>query len=224
MRDGDAVGTRDQLLLTAEQMFAQEGYQAVSLRAITRRCEVNPAAIHYHFGSKQAMLEEIFHRRCGPMNDERLRLLAECREAPDRPPLVEQILRAYLRPSLIRSDDPDGARNFLQLRAKLAYEDAALVQELIARHFDHVSRTFIRALLDALPDLPEEDVYWRVHFLHAAQYYTLINPGRIRDLSEGHCDPSSADVALDHMVEFFGAAFRMPSVSAATGARMDGAS
>jgi len=67
-------------------MFAELGYRSVSLRSITARAGVNIAAIHHHFGSKQELLEEIFDKRCGPMNDERLALLAECQEEPGRPP------------------------------------------------------------------------------------------------------------------------------------------
>jgi len=162
------------------------------------------------------MLEEIFARRCGPMNARRLALLADCREGPDRPPLLEQILEAYLRPSLIWPEDPEGAHNFLRLRSALAHEDDGLNRELIARHFNHVSRKFIEALVSALPDTPLEDIYWRVHFLHAAQYYTLLNPDRIRYLSNDVCDPSDVETSLRYMVSFFAAAFRLHADSLAS--------
>ena len=66
-------------------MFAEHGYKAVSLRSILRECGANIAAAHYHFGSKQRLLEAIFVRRCAVMNGERLRLLhARAREeGPD---------------------------------------------------------------------------------------------------------------------------------------------
>ena len=213
MRNADSNRTRDVILKVAEEMFAQRGYRAVAVREITRACGVNTAAIHYHFGSKHAVLEEIFVRRCVPMNAERLRLLAECREGPGQPPILEQILEAYLRPSLIWPDDPEAARHFLKLRAVLGVEQEGLARDLIARHFDDVSRRFIDALIRALPDVPPEDVYWRVHFLHGAQYYTLLNPGRIRDLSNGMCNPADFEAALRRMVSFFATAFRLPSDS-----------
>src|SRR5450759_1511200 len=62
--------TPERILVTAELMFAERGYGALSLRAITRAAGVNLAAIHYHFGSKEELLERIFERRCGPMNQE----------------------------------------------------------------------------------------------------------------------------------------------------------
>jgi AcrR family transcriptional regulator len=202
--------TPDRILATAENLFAEEGYGAVSLRSITREAGVNIAAIHYHFGSKERLLEQLFAKRCGPMNAERLRLLSECRECPGRPPLLEQILEAYLRPSLIWPDDPDGARRFLRLRALLSHEQETLASELIARHFNDVSRRFAAALGGVLPELSEEELFWRFQFLLAAQYYTLSNPGRIAILSDGRCDPSDPTAALSHMVPLCAAVFRAP--------------
>lgn len=204
------VQTPQRILATAEEMFAEQGYWGVSLRAITRASGVNIAAIHYHFGSKEELLERIFERRCGPMNRERLRLLAECREGPGRPPLLEQILEAYLRPSLIWPEDAEGARRFLRLRAVLSHENESLAGELISLHFNEVSRTFAAAIRGVLPQFSVEEVYWRFQFLLAAQYYTLSNPGRVAILSEGLCDPSNAEEALRHMVPFCAAVFRSP--------------
>lgn len=202
------VQTPQRILATAEEMFAEQGYWGVSLRSITRASGVNIAAIHYHFGSKEELLEQIFEKRCGPMNRERLRLLGECREGPGRPPLLEQILEAYLRPSLIFPDDPDGARRFLRLRAVLSHENESLAADLISKHFNEVSRTFAGAVRAVLPQFSVEEVYWRFQFLLAAQYYTLSNPGRVKILSEGRCDPSNAEEALRYMVPFCAAVFR----------------
>lgn len=202
--------TPERILVTAEEMFAEQGYWGVSLRSITRASGVNIAAIHYHFGSKQELLERIFEKRCTPMNQERMRLLGECREGSGRPPLLEQILEAYLRPSLIWPNDPEGARRFLRLRAVLSHEHETLAADLISHHFNEVSRTFVSALLGVLPEFSEEEVFWRFQFLLAAQYYTLSNPGRVIILSEGKCDPSDGEASLIHMVPFCAAVFRAP--------------
>lgn len=206
------LGTRERILAVAERMFAEVGYRAVSLRSITRESGVNLAAIHYHFGPKEALLEAIFAKRCGPMNARRLELLTRCRERPEGPPLLEQIIEAYLRPSLVWPDDPEGARRFLRLRVAVAHEEQELSGDLISRHFDVVSRTFMAALRKVVPHLGEEEFYWRFHFLLGAHYYTLSNPRRIIRLTEGRCDPSNPEVALEHMVRFFADALRAPPV------------
>ena len=130
--------------------------------------------------------------------------------------MLEQILEAYLRPSLIWPNDPDGARRFLRLRAVLSHENESLAADLISRHFNHVSRTFAAAIRRVLPQFSEAEVYWRFQFLLSAQYYTLSNPGRVAILSEGKCDPSNAEEALRYMVPFCAAVFRSPTPAADT--------
>ena len=73
----DATNTKDRLLDTAEQLFAQTGIEATSLRTITAEAGANLAAIHYHFGSKETLIQEVFARRVEPVNQERLRQLDE---------------------------------------------------------------------------------------------------------------------------------------------------
>ncbi|HCN76459.1 MAG TPA: TetR family transcriptional regulator, partial [Verrucomicrobiales bacterium] len=68
-------GTRERILLKAAELFAQRGFESVSLRDLTQAAEVNLAAVNYHFGSKEALIEEVVTRVMRPMNDERLRLL-----------------------------------------------------------------------------------------------------------------------------------------------------
>src|ERR1700679_3759938 len=91
------IDTRQKLLDTAERMFAEQGYGAVSLRQIIADAEVNLAAIHYHFGSKQELLDEVIMRRAGPVNRERLARL-ERLEAKPAARAVEQVLEAFLMP------------------------------------------------------------------------------------------------------------------------------
>jgi AcrR family transcriptional regulator len=203
--------TADRILDVAEEMFAEHGFKAVSLRSVLRACGVNAAAAHYHFGSKQKLLEAIFDRRCAVMNSERLRLLNACKDEVGRPPLIDQILEAFLRPSLVWPDDDKGTRRFMRLRAGVAYEREALARDLIARHFNDTSRRFIQALGEALPQIGAEELYFRFHFLLGAQYYTLLNPNRISDLSEGICNPASAEKALRHMVCMFSSGLRAPT-------------
>ncbi|NVO15531.1 MAG: TetR/AcrR family transcriptional regulator [Rhodoplanes sp.] len=205
-----APTTPDKILDLAEAMFAESGYRAVSVRSITRACGVNIAAIHYHFGSKEALLKQIFAKRSAAINNARFRLLEACRPGPERPPMLEQILEAYLRPSLVLPNGDVGARRFMRLRAILAHEHATLSKGLISKHFNHVSGTFIGALMKELDHLPARGVYWRFHFLLGAQYFTLADPGRIQILSEGACDPADADAALAELVAFTAAGFRAP--------------
>ncbi len=52
--------TREVLLLTAGQLFAERGFDGVSTRAIAEEAGVKLGSIHYHFGSKENLYLEVF--------------------------------------------------------------------------------------------------------------------------------------------------------------------
>ncbi len=51
--------TREEILAAAREMFAEEGYEAVTMRAIAERIEYTPTAIYHHFQNKQALVTEL---------------------------------------------------------------------------------------------------------------------------------------------------------------------
>ena len=55
--------TKDRILGAAEELFAQYGFAGTSLRQVTSRADVNIAAVNYHFGSKENLVNEVFRRR-----------------------------------------------------------------------------------------------------------------------------------------------------------------
>lgn len=62
MKGKVSVDTRERILETADILFAEVGYDAATTREIAERSGVNKALIHYHFGSKEALLEIILER------------------------------------------------------------------------------------------------------------------------------------------------------------------
>jgi AcrR family transcriptional regulator len=52
--------TRDTVLLAALRVLARDGVPAASTRAIATEADVNVATLHYHFGSKDGLLAEVF--------------------------------------------------------------------------------------------------------------------------------------------------------------------
>jgi len=55
------VGGRDLLIAAALKLFAEEGIEGVSIRAVNREAGLGPASAHYHFGSKEALVEAVLH-------------------------------------------------------------------------------------------------------------------------------------------------------------------
>jgi AcrR family transcriptional regulator len=202
-------GSREKIFASAERLFAQRGFNGVSVREIANDAGVNSALVGYYFGGKKGLLSEVYTRHCTPLNQERMRLLKEFSQGKNGPTL-EHILEAFIRPSLEVTVDHHGRSNFTRLRAILSGENSALLEKLIADNFDQSSQTFVDALRKCLPHLKTEDVLWRFHFLLGAIYYTGAGPHRIRELSSGRCDPSDPIASAEEMIPFLAAGFRAP--------------
>jgi AcrR family transcriptional regulator len=205
------AGTRARMLSAAARLFAARGTAGVGLREITAAAGVNLAAVNYHFGSKEKLLEALFEQRARPITEERLRLLALCMPGHGRPPVLEQVLEAFLRPafSLGLDSGVDGA-TFGKLRARLSVESEALYRRILSRAFDQSTRRFLDAVAAALPGLPRAEMEWRFHFMLGTMIYSMANSGRIQSVTGGACDPSRPDEVLARLVPFLAAGFRAP--------------
>src|SRR3954462_11767989 len=94
------ASTPERILQAAERLFGERGIDAVSLREITTAAGVNSAAAHYHFGSKEAVLEELFTLRARPIAERRQELLSQLKLDRNGRPKLEDVLRAFLAPAL----------------------------------------------------------------------------------------------------------------------------
>src|SRR6056297_1114628 len=72
--------TRERILDAAEFLFGERGFESVSLRDITGRAGANVAAVNYHFGSKEKLVDAVVVRHAVPINDGRMRLLLEAED------------------------------------------------------------------------------------------------------------------------------------------------
>lgn len=59
----DLKDKKSHILQTAEKLFAEKGYDAATVREIADDAGVNLAMISYYFGSKEKMMESLFHER-----------------------------------------------------------------------------------------------------------------------------------------------------------------
>jgi AcrR family transcriptional regulator len=157
--------TKARILDAAEDLFIEFGFEAMSLRQITSRAEVNLAAVNYHFGSKEALIHAMLSRRLDRLNVERLKLLARF-DALLGPKLTcEHVLGAMFIPALRLSREPQvGGRAFLRLLGRAYTDPSSFIRDFLNGHYATVSERFFDAFQRALPHLPREELGWRLHF------------------------------------------------------------
>src|SRR5258708_34120203 len=92
---GRKPNLREAILTAAEELFATNGFNAVSVRDIAQAAGANPGSVTYHFKTKDGLLLEIYRRHCGPMNRSRSELLAAAMRARNLQDRLEALVRAY---------------------------------------------------------------------------------------------------------------------------------
>jgi len=199
--------TKNLVLTAAERLFALHGFQNVSVRDITAAAGVNLASVNYHFGSKDALLFEIFKRRTAELNRERARMLHEANDRNEGAPPVREILAALLTPPLRWLAPGHERRISLQFLIRARSEGTDEIRQVLKTDVSHLRR-FSDALLKARPDLSPEDVYWRLHFtlgmLHNNRFAEF---DRLNVLSEGQTSEADVVSLLERMLAFAEAGF-----------------
>jgi len=81
--DADQQDLKKQILDTAEELFADSGYAATSIRSIAEKSGVNPALVHYYFGSKKLLLQNVLERTLEPMGQAIAKMKADSDASPE---------------------------------------------------------------------------------------------------------------------------------------------
>ena len=206
-----AINTRDRIIDTAEQLFADQGYAGTSIRGIVAAAGVNLAAIHYHFGSKDELLLAILDRYALPVNQRRLELLQQVVDkSGNDPPSVEGILEAFIAPSfhLIRDLGERGATR-ARFLGRIYTSPDETVQSTVRAQFKELGERFLPVLGLALPDIPPQEIYWRMKFVLSIMTTIMAESPQANAFPEFR-DPSNVDGMIRNIVAFCTPGLRAP--------------
>jgi AcrR family transcriptional regulator len=209
---GTHFSTKDRILAAAEELFAQHGFAGTSLRQVTGRADVNIAAVNYHFGSKENLINEVFRRRMDEMTQQRLdRLKAAVREHPGE---LEPVLAAFVEPALAMARDRHGGpldrAAFIKVLARAYAEKNDGLRRFLSERYGHVLREFARAIAACLPELGKEQLYWRLDFLSGALTYAMADFGLIKRPASMP-EAAHRERAAQELIRFAAAGLRAPT-------------
>lgn len=202
--DPSPTSTKDRILDAAEALFADAGYDGVSLRQITRSAGVELALANYHFGPKNDLFIAVVQRRADELNRERMALFAAL---PD-PPTIEGLIDAFARPFMEKSlRGGPGWKSYARLIAQIA-NSQRWTEAVMHTQFDPVAEAFIAGAKRALPGADLRNLYWGFHFMLGAMTMTFAETGRIDALSRGKCKSGALDKIYQRMIPFLAAGFQ----------------
>ena len=208
--------TRERVLDAAEILFAREGLSRPSVRQITSEAGVNVAAVNYHFGSREGLVEAVFERHASAVNAERIEKLdGILRDAGGRPPSLAAILEAYLEVRLRQSTQREAnAPGLKQLFGHLLAEPPEVVEPLMQKHFLPTTERFLDALALSLPELPRDELEFRFQMVMAS----LATTATINATQPNHPNTDSENMddekTIGRLVTFLAAGLRAPAAVA----------
>ena len=208
----NSIDTRSRILDSAESLFMEHGFDGTSMRMITGAASANLAAVNYHFGGKDALVQEVFRRRLTALNQRRLAVLdaleAEANGAPLKP---SRIVEAFFGTALeLAADTEHGGRTFMRLLARTYNEPNAFVREFLAEEYAEVMDRFLGALFAALPEVSRAEILWRFHFMTGAMAFAISGLGGLYELAGLSATDDDPQRLLPRLMSFLLGGLRAP--------------
>lgn len=198
--------TKQRILDSAETLFAKHGFAGASLRQVTSAASVNLAAVNYHFGSKENLINEVFRRRLDTLNGQRLQRLAIA--LADANHTLEDLLAAFIHPALaVSTDQPGGSPAFVRVLARAYAEHNEQLRKFLHDNYSPALKQFASAFAKCLPHLDKQELYWRLDIISGALTYAMADFGMIKRRG-GMSEQQHRDLAAQHLIAFAAAGLR----------------
>ena len=194
------IDTKEQILNVAERQFAEKGFSGTTLRGVIREAEVNIAAIHYHFGSKEELFIAVVRRVAKQVVQSQLQQLAKY-ENQAEPPSVENILEAFYAPPLrviTQMGEPGLIRAQFMGRCRA---EPLPIQQLAEKEFHESQQRFLDILQRALPNQTRTELQWKLDLAIAIIIRTLNQVGQSGQLITGS-SVEEVEIAIARLVKF----------------------
>ncbi|AXT40389.1 TetR/AcrR family transcriptional regulator [Alteromonas sp. BL110] len=195
--------TKNDILDAAEYLFSQSGFTQTSMREITARAEVNLASVNYHFGSKKNLIQAVFKRYF----DELMPQVKTCLDA--LPPIegakgIEQLLYSLIPPMLnLNAISEQGTATFVKLLGRGYNETQGHLRKFLMHDYGYCIRALVDAIRRCLPELPEEELFWRLHFAMGSFVFSMASSQALTEIAESdfhkHVDIKEV---IQHLVPF----------------------
>lgn len=201
-------GVRDRLLDTAEELFAEHGFNSTSVRDLATAAACNIASVNYYFGGKEKLYIEVWRRRLFLLRDIRVNSIDKVLSESEGKPDLEELLRSFAYAFIGPLVDEGGGPRLTKLMAR-----EMLNPHLPAKMFgeDVIMPTLSAmqgALAKACPELPESKVPLIVFSLIGQLVHTIRLKTMFDSTSNEALPRLDSGEVIDHIVAFSAAGIR----------------
>ncbi|MFP6581442.1 MAG: TetR/AcrR family transcriptional regulator [Candidatus Hydrogenedentota bacterium] len=167
--------TKTVIMDAAELMMAKHGIQGVSLRAILSEAGANSAALHYHFGSREGLIEAIIGRHGFANNLRRRELLEPLLESKDTV-TTHDVINVIVDPFVeMLHEKGEAGRRFIRFLARLQSDQLDVHRALERQTFPDIVEGVFHLFALACPGIPEDELARRAAIIINTMIHSFAN-------------------------------------------------
>jgi AcrR family transcriptional regulator len=200
------IDTKEQIISVAERLFAERGFAGTTLRNVIGEADVNLAAVHYHFGSKEELFRAVVKQFARPIVEQELALLKQL-QTGGRVPSVEEILTAVLTPGL---EFLAQAKELLPVHTQFmgrCWAEPEPLKSIVRDEFAASMEAFLDVLQRALPERSRSQLAWKFNLVIAALIRVQSEAGQPLALIQS-TDTEAIRSAIEQLVKFLSPGMR----------------
>jgi AcrR family transcriptional regulator len=208
--------TQQRLLDAAEEVFAEKGFKAVSIREICKRADANVAAVNYYFGDKDRLYIEAVkytHRSC-----------TQGMPLPEWPAGTNVVtkLRDFIRVLVTRMMQPSSVASLQLMMRELAHPTAACV-EIVRDYIQPLAEKLVGILTELLPDATDRHrALVAFSIVGQAHFYRYHRPIAALLVGEQEFGQYDVELVANHITQFTFKALGIKERDEGRGARDEG--
>ncbi|NEQ73043.1 MAG: TetR/AcrR family transcriptional regulator [Okeania sp. SIO2C9] len=200
MSKNSTIDTKEQILNAAEKLFASLGFAGTSLRAIIREADVNLAAVHYHFGSKEELFIAVIRRVAQPIVEEQMRQLAILEDSEELPSVAEIVAAVITPPLQMTQDNSEECLIHAKFMGRCRTEPYP-IQRLAEAEFSRTHQRFLDIMQKVLPNQSPMELEWKLDLVIAMLIRVLNQIEPLEPLSEKSSSEDIEDL-VERLVTF----------------------
>lgn len=180
--DGDE--TRRRMKQVAQRLFALRGVDGVSIKDIVAAAgQRNNASLHYHFGSKEALIGELLIDGAKQIDTTRQAMLDEM-AAKGGPVDVRSVLEALICPVSLMTEDEEHGKTYIRFIANLQMNHRAFFRRTLGERWNAGYRRCLDLLRELLVDVPPPLLEQRISMMGI--YANALFAAKEAALHDGH--------------------------------------
>ncbi len=202
--------TARQIQKAAEALFAEQGFGETTMRQITHAASVNLAAVNYHFGSKQGLIQAVAEKYLTPFTGHLSDAVSTCQYVhADMTVSTEELLEMLMRALLHVHQSNGYALAIFSRLMDLSYAPGQEeLRDFLIERYSESMQAFLELLRKDAAPMQDDEFFWRLHFLLGSMIFTLSNYHTLTHLDKRENDKSAqVERVLHRMIPVLTAGF-----------------